>query len=244
MNIRPTLLILCLLNASWLWAKDPVATPVAPPVYLHPELLRIEQILPPPPPPGSEQEKADHAQFDQTRARRTYKDVQRSKQEETDSVFLFADSLGCDFNEANLPKTAALFAQVTLDAKASVKVAKNFFKRARPETPEVAEEALAEPGPPDYAFPSGHSTRAFVWAVLLTDLFPEHSQALLQQARQLAWDRVVLGKHFPTDVVAGRAYGQFLATELLMDASFQKEWKAVVKEVQKFKARSAGKTHG
>ena len=80
-----------------------------------------------------------------------------------------------------------------------------------------------------YAYPSGHSTRAFVCASLLTDLFPEKRKDILTEARTKAWNRVILGRHYPDDVYAGQLYGKYLATQLLHEPSFEKEWALVKK---------------
>ena len=55
-------------------------------------------------------------------------------------------------------------------------------------------------------------------------------------AGRKAWDRVVLGKHYPADVQAGQVYGEFLAKELLKNDAFQKKWQAVKQEIDGFKA--------
>lgn len=57
------------------------------------------------------------------------------------------------------------------------------------------------------SFPSGHSTTAFATAVALGALFPKARIPLLALAVPVVLTRIVLGSHYPSDVVAGAALG-------------------------------------
>ena len=196
--------------------------------FINPAEINVKAILPPPPAQGSEQYRIDTGFLKNVRATATKKQMSRGIKASKDSPFDFSETLGSWFNPANLPKTAALFAEVNTETKEAIEVAKHTFGRVRPET-------WKETGDPEnsdgYAYPSGHTTRAFVWANLLANALPKEQQALHKQARQKAWYRVILGRHFPADVRAGKLYGQFLAKEFLKSPEFQKQWKPVVKEI-------------
>lgn len=144
-----------------------------------------------------------------------------------DSIFDYSQVLGDKFNAHELPKTDALFQKIDADAHVAIHVAKYIFKRPRP---------LKSSG---YSFPSGHSTRAFLWESLLSDIFPESQPKLYKQAQGKAWDRVILGRHYPADVSAGQTYGGYLAKEFFKNPEFQKEWNEVRKEIKKKFAKRA-----
>ena len=62
-----------------------------------------------------------------------------------------------------------------------------------------------------YSFPSGHTLHAVSFTVLVVDSFPELSWLCVPFAILVAMSRVVLGLHYPSDVVAGAAIGASLA---------------------------------
>lgn len=57
------------------------------------------------------------------------------------------------------------------------------------------------------SFPSGHSASAFAFAVAASRELPEAAPLLLPLAATVAYSRVYLGVHYPSDVVAGVAIG-------------------------------------
>jgi DNA topoisomerase IB/2'-5' RNA ligase len=135
----------------------------------------------------------------------------------------------------------------TLDAAKSVTPTivqlKRFYNRARP-------YQLAIPlGFADFhpltsttaqtpAYPSGHTIQATLAALLLSDIYPEHSVKFAALARQVSLCRMAGGFHFPSDVF----YGEQIAKAIHRGASLRVA-KAKYKEKKQVpKTDGSGKT--
>jgi undecaprenyl-diphosphatase len=88
----------------------------------------------------------------------------------------------------------------------SFKAAKHGVKRLRPGDGPWGLQQLVVPGDA-FSFPSGHTSSAFLAATLLSALVPALALPLFTWAMLVALSRVVLGVHYPSDVLAGAALG-------------------------------------
>jgi undecaprenyl-diphosphatase len=70
---------------------------------------------------------------------------------------------------------------------------------------------LAMPPLDRYSFPSGHTLHAVSFTCIAMSRFPELAWVLLPLTGLIAASRMVLGLHYPSDVVAGGAIGAALA---------------------------------
>ena len=66
-----------------------------------------------------------------------------------------------------------------------------------------------------YSFPSGHTLHAVSFTTMCMSYFPELGVLLVPFALLVAASRVILGLHYPTDVLAGAALGFGLASASL-----------------------------
>ena len=62
-----------------------------------------------------------------------------------------------------------------------------------------------------YSFPSGHTLHAVCYTIMLTAYFPVLAWLVIPFTLLVALSRVVLGLHYPTDVMVGAAIGATLA---------------------------------
>jgi undecaprenyl-diphosphatase len=90
------------------------------------------------------------------------------------------------------------------------KLLKGVFVRERPFITHSSIDLCAAPLD-RYSFPSGHTLHAVSFAWQATAHFPELGWVLVPLAALIAASRVVLGLHYPTDVLAGAAIGAALA---------------------------------
>jgi undecaprenyl-diphosphatase len=87
---------------------------------------------------------------------------------------------------------------------------KRIFVRERPFITHAAIDRAAAPLD-RYSFPSGHTLHAVSFTWQASAHFPELLWILLPLATLIAASRVVLGLHYPSDVLAGAALGASLA---------------------------------
>ena len=85
-------------------------------------------------------------------------------------------------------------------------VLKNGLKRNRPEAVLKNFHSIITPSD-QFSFPSGHTSAAFMVATLLGYYFPPLMIPLYCWATLVGCSRVVLGVHFPTDILVGALLG-------------------------------------
>lgn len=197
--------------------------------YLAPGQPDGIALLAPPPLPDSAEQAADLASARAVFKARTPAEAERAIQDATLSIFSFAPAIGPIFRAGNLPKTEALFESVKTEIKDAINTPKDHWKRSRP----YQLDSSLTFGRPEksFSYPSGHSTRGTVQALLLAELFPDKRDAILEVGRNIGWDRVLIGKHFPTDVYAGRVLGKAIVRDLMASPVFQKELAAAKAEI-------------
>ncbi|MFK7795123.1 MAG: phosphatase PAP2 family protein [Gammaproteobacteria bacterium] len=74
----------------------------------------------------------------------------------------------------------------------------------------------AAPALDQYSFPSGQTMHAFSFAILFSYYLPELTSALWGFASLVAISRVILGLHYPSDVIAGALLGWCMAVVSLL----------------------------
>jgi undecaprenyl-diphosphatase len=92
---------------------------------------------------------------------------------------------------------------------------KSKTSRPRPFAVENAVRAGADPLDP-FSFPSGHTLHAVAFSVVAIAFHPVLAWLLAPFTLLVAISRVVLGLHYPSDVLAGAALGALLAQPFLV----------------------------
>lgn len=85
-------------------------------------------------------------------------------------------------------------------------VLKNGFKRHRPQQALQNFRSVITPSD-QFSFPSGHTSAACMVATLVGYFFPPLMIGLYLWVALVAFSRVILGVHFPTDTMVGAALG-------------------------------------
>jgi undecaprenyl-diphosphatase len=132
-----------------------------------------------------------------------------------DGVFWYALmlSLPCFWGEPGL-KAALVMAVTGATGLVLYKSLKHRLVRERPYIRFVGIEAAMAPLD-RYSFPSGHTLHAVAFTVVATYYFPMLAWILVPMAALVATSRVVLGLHYPSDVLAGALLGAALAVSAI-----------------------------
>jgi acid phosphatase (class A) len=202
--------------------------------YLNSDQIDLTQVLAPPPALNSAMQKADLARVLEVQRMRTPEQVADAKADTNKSVFRFADVLGPSFNEADLPKTAALFDAAGKDAAMIAEGGKLFFKRARPFVTSSEVHPTVPINPKAYysSYPSEHATYGYMTAILLAQMVPEKRAQIFSRGRTFGLNRIVDGVHYPSDVEAGRIDGTLIAATLMQNPKFEQDFAAAKAEVR------------
>jgi len=186
-------------------------------------------LLAPPPLPNSPEQAADLAEVQSVCRAASSNEIAAALAEKKFTLFSFAPAIGDFFRPGKFPRTEEFFRLVQKDAETVTGNAKEYWKRPRPYSmdPTLAAGKLEK----SFSYPSGHSTESMVLALVLADLFPGRHEAIIAQARHIGWHRVEIGRHYPTDIYAGRVLAQAIVREMKQNAEFQKDFAAVKAEM-------------
>jgi undecaprenyl-diphosphatase len=88
---------------------------------------------------------------------------------------------------------------------------KKRFRRHRPFAVVAGANALIVPSD-KFSLPSGHTAAAFLMATLITGFFPAFAVLAYGVASLIGASRVVLGVHYPSDILAGALLGTLCAS--------------------------------
>lgn len=115
------------------------------------------------------------------------------------------------------PQALPMILQLALTGAAGVLIYKSMKNRLVRERPYINHSSiLCGTAPLDrYSFPSGHTLHATSFAIMLSHFEPLLVPIVVPLALLIAASRVILGLHYPSDVVVGAAIGTALATTSL-----------------------------
>ncbi|MBT1178054.1 phosphatase PAP2 family protein [Bifidobacterium callimiconis] len=96
------------------------------------------------------------------------------------------------------------------------------------EAPDNEYEGLAESG----SFPSGHTTFAFTQGVGLSAILPELGPQIMTRVSEAGNNRIVLGVHYPLDIMGGHIAGTYGVATALSDPATAKQAQEARAELQ------------
>jgi acid phosphatase (class A) len=153
----------------------------------------------------------------------------------------FSCALNAPITEQDTPHLYMLLRRTMTDVGLSTYAAKDHYKRIRPFTlnnePICAPETKAELEK-DGSYPSGHTAAGWAWALILTEISPEQTDAILARGRAFGESRYICNHHWYSDVVWGRFMGAATVARLHADPMFRADMEAAKAELAAVRAKS------
>ncbi|UCB32628.1 phosphatase PAP2 family protein [Duffyella gerundensis] len=150
-------------------------------------------------------------------------------------LYFLADAMGPDlgkafltaYNKGELSKAAALIKA----SEVSTSAAKKHFNYPRPflvagnSIHNVPDDAVVKDNQPYRAdggsFPSGHTNTGYTDALLMAEMLPERFVPLLDRGARYGYSRIVLGVHYPLDVIGSRMAAERNVAHFMNDAAYR-----------------------
>ncbi len=146
----------------------------------------------------------------------------------------FSCALGVEITEQGMPNLYRLLRRSATDAGFSTFMAKKKYQRERPFM--VNNQPTCDPSKEAHlrtsgAYPSGHSAVGWAWALILSEISPEQSDAILARGRAFAQSRAVCNVHWQSDIINGSVIGAATYSKQHSSDSFQSAIKAAKLEL-------------
>lgn len=191
------------------------------PVYLGPELIDvIKAQIPDYPKKGSAAQSIDEFALRKFQKSRTEKECERAHSEVIITLQSFYGKPYGQLDEKQVEVLIPLFDQIRVDAGFYIGQIKRSYNRSRPYD-YMKDLTPCVPLEKSLSYPSGHSTLAVLYALILADVFPDKAGLLKARADIIAQDRVLAGVHHPSDISGGKKLGQVLYSEIVKSPRYK-----------------------
>lgn len=153
---------------------------------------------------------------------------------------LFSEAVGYELSLSSTPAIYVLLSRASYTASSANTRAKKSFARTRPYVT-LGEGTLipqSEEGYRNtYSYPSGHTTRGWAIALILSELFPEKADVILSVGYQYGMSRIIAGYHYESDVDAARTAASASVAVMHSNKDFNRAMKKAAREAARLRRR-------
>ena len=148
--------------------------------------------------------------------------------------------MNAPITEQDTPHLYTLLRRTLTDAGGSTREAKKHYQRLRPflvnkqpfcTTGDI--EGLKKSG----SYPSGHNAAGTAWALILTEILPAQTDAILARGQAFGLSRIVCNVHWHSDTLQGRYMGAFTVARLHAEPAFRADLEAAKAELEAVRAK-------
>ncbi len=153
---------------------------------------------------------------------------------------VFSCALDAPVSQEQTPRLYLLLRRTLADAGLSTYGVKDKYARARPfmvnhqPTCTPDEEAKLSK---DGSYPSGHNAVGWAWALILAEIAPQQSDAVLARGLAYGQSRLVCNVHWQSDAMQGRIMGAAAVARLHADPAFRADLAAASSELADVRAK-------
>lgn len=200
--------------------------------------------LPAPPKPDDPLFAGDLAYYEWGKTIRPTERGQRAHDDAASSLDylteILQEAVGTRISNEATPNLYRLLSKSMRTANSANKKAKDYYKRVRPyvefsQPTGVPEEEMGSRRSASY--PSGHTTRGWTVALILSELLPDRSQEILKVGYEYGVSRVIVGYHYQSDVQSARTAASAAVAVMHSNKEFQKDMKKAKKELSRLGLR-------
>ena len=214
--------------------------------YLGKDLPDSHLLLPPPPAMDSSAFNNDQAV---SRASQQLRDTPRYTQAVKDAdlsfpaaASTFSCALGIPINQKDTPRLYVLLRRTMTDAGLATYSAKNYYSQVRPFV--YFKEATCTPSDEgglrkDGSYPSGHTSVGWAWALVLSELAPDRTNALLARGRAYGESRLVCNAHWQSDILEGRTVAAGTVAHLHSSTTFKADMEVARVEIDALRRKGS-----
>jgi acid phosphatase (class A) len=146
----------------------------------------------------------------------------------------FSCALNAPITDEDMPRLYMLLRRTLTDMGISTYTAKNHYNRARPFlwnkepicTPK--DQAFLEK---DGSYPSGHTAAGWGWALILSEISPDQTDAILSRGLAFGESRNACNAHWHSDVIQGRTMAAATLARLHAEPAFLADLEAARAEL-------------
>lgn len=187
-------------------------------------------LLSPPPKDGSDEWRSEIEYVIKIQKEANHQEIDKAIFESiinSDNMIKF---LSHSITRTKFPALYGLLNSLTQTSLEVANVSKNYWKRQQPHLLDNRVSALVLPSS-GYSYPSAHSLVFYVNARVLSVLFPENANALMNFANNIARYRVLVGLHYNSDIVASKDMSLIVVGVLMQNQKFLKDLQNAKKEI-------------